>query len=422
MRKRNNVLKKAVAFFVCFSVFFTSVGLLTPVSTAESLSSLKSRESEIQSKIDNSEKKLAQLQAEKSEQQKIITQLNTQLSELSEKYEIVNTQKKSVDNDVAQIESNISSLNEEIDDLNLEIEEKEATVQDTIQMFCKRLRANYMMTDSALFQIIFNSSKSNNFMNRLELIKRVLNVDQNLVDTLNDEISEIEMNKEELTAKKEEKESEKEALVVKQSELGQITGELKSTMDTIAAKSAQVDENLKALNYTQNTLEDDISAYASEEARIQRAIVEAGGNTSGNGGRTSSKGFISPVKYGGAYISSGYGYRSASISGWSYHGGIDITGGSIYGQPVYASRSGTVIIAEKYSNSGYGHYVMIDHGDEYQTLYGHCSSVVVSYGQWVNQGDIIAYVGSTGNSTGPHLHFEVRYKNEKMNPLNYVSI
>ena len=122
---------------------------------------------------------------------------------------------------------------------------------------------------------------------------------------------------------------------------------------------------------------------------------------------------------GGTYISSGYGNRSASISGWSFHGGIDIAGGGIYGRPVYASRGGTVIAAN-WGNTGYGNYVIIDHGDGYASLYGHCSNLCVSTGQTVSKGQQIANVGSTGNSTGPHLHFEIRKNGVKVNPSNYL--
>lgn len=101
------------------------------------------------------------------------------------------------------------------------------------------------------------------------------------------------------------------------------------------------------------------------------------------------------------------------------HTGIDIAGGDDYGQPIIASDGGTVSFAGD-DDSGYGNYVIIDHDNGYQTLYGHCSELAVSEGQTVNQGDTIAYVGSTGYSTGPHLHFEVRLDDERLDPLQFV--
>ncbi|MBR5437982.1 MAG: M23 family metallopeptidase [Clostridia bacterium] len=118
-------------------------------------------------------------------------------------------------------------------------------------------------------------------------------------------------------------------------------------------------------------------------------------------------------------MSSNYGYRSASISGNAFHGGTDIAGSGISGKPVYASRAGKVITAVS-SNRGYGIYVLIDHGDGYSTLYAHMSARYVSTGDNVSKGQMVGRVGSTGNSTGPHLHFEVRYYGEKKNPMNFV--
>ncbi|MBQ1507547.1 MAG: peptidoglycan DD-metalloendopeptidase family protein [Ruminococcus sp.] len=104
----------------------------------------------------------------------------------------------------------------------------------------------------------------------------------------------------------------------------------------------------------------------------------------------------------------------------SFHYGIDIAGGGDYGQPILASDSGTVVFSG-YDNSGYGNYVIIDHGNGYKTLYGHACELAVSTGEYVAQGQTIAYIGSTGFSTGPHLHFEIIENGEKVDPLNYVS-
>ncbi len=145
-------------------------------------------------------------------------------------------------------------------------------------------------------------------------------------------------------------------------------------------------------------------------------------SNSSSSGYAPSKSFIWPTK--GAYsISSYYGYRSASISGWSYHGGLDIVlgYGSSAGIPVVASASGTVVTA--YSGwRGYGHTVVIDHGGGIKTRYAHMypGSITVRAGQKVYQGQQIGRIGSTGNSTGPHLHFEMLVNGYKVNPLPYI--
>lgn len=116
-------------------------------------------------------------------------------------------------------------------------------------------------------------------------------------------------------------------------------------------------------------------------------------------------------------------HNLTSLFEWRWgrmHNGIDIAGGDDYGQPIIASDSGEVIWSGN-DGGGYGNYVMIDHGNGYVTVYGHASELACSTGDYVSQGQVIAYVGSTGNSTGPHLHFEIRLNGEYLNPLNFVS-
>lgn len=167
------------------------------------------------------------------------------------------------------------------------------------------------------------------------------------------------------------------------------------------------------------------TATVSEKVVTQPTteIVQIGTKSSYYGGSySSSTGFIWPTR--GAYrVSSHYGYRSASISGWSYHGGIDIVlgSGSSAGIPVVASASGTVVTA--YSGwYGYGHTVVIDHGNGIKTRYAHMypGSITVRVGQKVYQGQQIGRIGSTGNSTGPHLHFEILVNGYKVNPYPYI--
>ena len=167
------------------------------------------------------------------------------------------------------------------------------------------------------------------------------------------------------------------------------------------------------------------TATVSEKIVTQpvNEIVQIGTKTSAYGGSyTSSTGFVWPTR--GAYrVSSHYGYRSASISGWSYHGGIDIVlgSGSSAGIPVVASASGTVVTANS-GWRGYGHTVVIDHGNGIKTRYAHMypGSITVRVGQRVYQGQQIGRIGSTGNSTGPHLHFEMLINGRKVNPYPYI--
>lgn len=173
-------------------------------------------------------------------------------------------------------------------------------------------------------------------------------------------------------------------------------------------------------------------AYETDSVVIKEAVDEVvvkgsgassdGTSSSGESSYESSSGassygsgsFIWPVPY-THNITSYFGPRWGRL-----HGGIDIAAGGVYGQPIVSADSGTVILAGN-QGDGYGNYVIIDHGNGYKTLYGHMSSVAAYTGQQVAQGEVIGYVGSTGNSTGPHLHFEIRVNDVQTDPLGYVS-
>ena len=167
-------------------------------------------------------------------------------------------------------------------------------------------------------------------------------------------------------------------------------------------------------------------AYETDSEVIKEAVDEVvvkGSDSSSEGTSSSSTSssssygsgsFIWPVPY-THNITSEFGMRWGRL-----HGGIDIAAGGVYGQSIVAADSGTVILAGN-QGDGYGNYVIIDHGNGYKTLYGHMSSVAAYTGQQVSQGEVIGYVGSTGNSTGPHLHFEIRVNDVQTDPLGYVS-
>ncbi|MBP9987903.1 MAG: peptidoglycan DD-metalloendopeptidase family protein [Ruminococcus sp.] len=422
MRKKTDLLKKALAFTMSVSFVFAGSGILSLNAGAESVESLKSKQAEIQAKIAEREKRISELYKDEASQADIITQLNIQLSNFSEKYDNVQEMRDEVDNDIAESENKILKLNSDITKLDKEISAKNKEIKKTVDLFCKRMRANYMSGNASVLDALIKSSNMANLLNRLELIKRVTKNDQDVVDNLNAEINAINKNKEKLTNKKTAIKDEQENLLTKEADLEEVKSQIQDTLDEIEEKSAEIERKLSELNYDENDIEVDIESYEEQEEAIKAAIIAAGGTPLPSQKYISSKGFMFPIKYEGAFLSSTFGYRDASISGMAFHGGIDITGDDIYGQPVYASKAGTVIIAEKESDEGYGKYVCLSHGGGYQTIYGHCSRVIVNEGDTVRQGQIIAFVGSTGNSTGPHLHFEVRYDGEKLNPLKFVSL
>ena len=206
-------------------------------------------------------------------------------------------------------------------------------------------------------------------------------------------------------------EGEKLQLEAELEEANELIRQITENLDTESAALAEIEAAVAETDARIDQLVAELEAQrAAEEEARRKAEEEARQSQGGGGGGYSSGGtvtgtgsFIWPVSC--TYITSCVGYRFHPITGeWKYHSGMDI--GCAYGDTVWASDGGTVSLAEW--NGGYGNCVMINHGNGYYTLYGHLSSIGVSYGQTVSQGQAIGNVGSTGNSTGPHLHFEIR--------------
>lgn len=432
MMKQNNSVTKIISFFLCFTLVFVSFAALAPEAQAKSLSSLRDEQAAIKDKVKDSEAKIKELEKQQKRQEEIINELNNQIAILNDQLDNVRGQKNIINGDIRDTEKKIAELDEEIKQLDAEILAKDKEIEDTIAIFCERIRANYVAGETSVLEMFTASSSVSGFLNRLELFRRVTQNDQALVDELNREIAEIEEMQKKLEEKKKSVEAEKAALVVKRNDLQSAENELNATQSTIIAKSNEVNKKLADLNYQTKKLEVSLDKYNADMDKIEDEIeaflkeqASSGSSGSSNAGSASSnistKGWQWPVPYSNSYITSPYGYRNDPISGaYKFHSGIDISMAGAHGKKLVATKGGTVIRAV-HSNSGYGNYVMIDHGGGYSSLYAHCSALAVSVGQRVSQGQVIAYIGSSGYSTGPHVHFEIRYNGEKQNPSHYVS-
>lgn len=432
MNKLLSVLLSASLIFACFAMY-------TPPVKAKTLADLRGEYSDIQDKVSESEEKVKELENQKADQTKIVSALNIQLQKLNEQRENITAQKNVIVDDIAETEKKITALNEEIARLDKEIAQKDKEIDDTIALFCDRMRANYIAGETSVLEIFTASSDMSSFLNRLEMFKRVTENDQNLVDKLHEEIEAIEKMQKELEEKKATLQKEKTELEAKRADLQATEDELTANQAVIKQKTEEVEAKLEALNAQTKKLEVSIDEYNAEMSRLDKEIKAAinkanqtssGGNVSGgNAGsmntNVSASGFAWPLPYSGVYLSSYYGYRYHPLTGqYKYHSGIDVTMSGAMGKNIVATRAGTVIISspEGQNGTGYGSYIVIDHGDGYSSLYGHCSALLVSQGQKVSRGQIIARVGSTGWSSGPHLHFEIRYNGTTVDPLDYVTM
>ncbi len=302
----------------------------------------------------------------------------------------------------------IDYMAEIIEQKSLELAAAVKAEQDQLEKYRTRVRAMEENGSYDLLAIFLNADSLGSLLSAMDDIGEIMDSDKKLEDEYiaarqhSESVkAEYESLKAELDLKQEKLLEEQTALQAQIDETDQLLEELKSSID-------EESETLEGFQKAVEEAQAEIDRLTEELERERRAAIAASAGATGySGGTVSGSGnFIWPVSC--TYITSCVGYRYHPISGqWKYHSGMDI--GSQYGDSIWASDGGTVCIAGV--NGGYGNCVMIDHGNGYYTLYGHMSSIAVSVNQTVSQGQVIGYVGSTGYSTGPHLHFEIRSAN-----------
>lgn len=342
---------------------------------------------DIQGQIDES-------RATQESWQTIITDIAEKLKNIQAELDEATRKLKSIQNEQAQINAQIKQLEEEIKKAEKELKARQVILN-------KRVRAIYMHGQLSYVEVILGAKSFSDFANRLELLKRIIRSDFSL-------IQEIQHKKAAIEAKKAEIEKEK-------LRLDQLEAEAQKVQDEVKEKKAEQQRVLDHAKTQQNAakqMEADLIARSNEIREIIRSRTQstAGSDQIVHGSGT----FIWPCN---GPITSPFGYRTHPIFGTTiYHSGIDIA--VDYNTPIHAADGGTVILAGWCG--GYGNAVIIDHGNGLQTLYGHNTSVAVSEGQVVSQGQVVAYSGSTGYSTGPHCHFEVRQNGEAVDPMGYL--
>ena len=302
----------------------------------------------------------------------------------------------------------ISDYDTLIDQTQAELEEAEAKEAEQYDLFCRRVRA--MEEDGgklSYWSVLFNATSFTDLLTRLSDANEVMEADQQVIDELEQLQAEIEEKKSNLETARTETVTLKNNLDSQKAELDQERAEANALAQEIESNAAEYQSTLDAIE--------------AEEEAIQKKIVQLSQQLAAqNGGSSSSAalgGYIWPVS--SRKINSPFGPRNTGIAGASTnHKGVDI-GGVYYSSQVHAAKAGTVIISQ-YSSS-YGNYVVISHGSGNTTLYAHMSSRSVSVGQTVAQGAVIGITGSTGISSGPHLHFEITENGVRVDPLKYLT-
>ena len=396
---------------------------------------MQSEQEQIQSKVDAANDKIDELQGKIDEEEEYQQTLTEQISLYKEQIALFDDQIEALEAEIEDKNAEIDQLEEDIDQLEEDIAAKQVEIEDTFELFKTRMVALYQAGETSSLAMLLSSSSFGDFVTNIRLMQAVSQSDEQLVDTLKTQKAEQEETKTQVEVTKGEVEEalvkvqeDEEAIIlqreqkkVAQSGLEKAYEESKTAQEDMEALKSQYEDDLASALEEEQQVEAEIQAFYAEQAKKQQATQQQAAQNSSSGSTTTnipqvSAGDLSfrwPLP-GYSYISSPYGSR------WGgFHTGIDISGGGVYGASIVAAEAGTVILAA--SHYSYGNYVIVDHGGGYSTLYAHMSSIGCSVGDYVTKGQTIGYVGSTGNSTGPHLHFEVRINGATQNPQSYVS-
>ncbi len=388
--KNDKKSKNIIVRILCLVfVFAMSAGLVSPfIAYADS----KDDFLEAQKKLDAINEQIAGLNDEEKKLESQKKNANTQM-------DLVKQQINILKNDIGTLQEDLRKKQEELDAKKIEIE-------DTDQLFKDRLKAMYIMRSGGNLSTILAVDSFSELLTATDTLQRISVADTDLIKYLSEQKKIIE----------EEEASIQDSL----NELVEKQGTMEDKQSELAGLMQTLDDQLTDTEAKQQAARRDRQVIYEEYQRAKKAVEAEFGESYTDqfvGGE-----YIWPVP-GYGNISSGYGPRSFYIYGTPYsdfHNGIDISGGGIHGRPIVASNSGMVRRAQ-YGTSGYGNVVEVDHGGGNYTLYGHCSSLAVGVGDYVTQGQVIAYVGNTGFSTGPHLHFGLYTGGGFVDPTPYVS-
>ncbi|HIR63774.1 MAG TPA: peptidoglycan DD-metalloendopeptidase family protein [Candidatus Faecousia faecigallinarum] len=389
---------------------------------------------------------LAELEAEAERIQQEKADLAQQQAQNTADTEDIVTRKMEIDQEIKLIHDEMNNINAQMQTYNQLIAEKQMELDDAQarqdqlnQQYKERIRAMEENGRISYWSVLFRARSFSEFLGNVSLMADIARADQAMLDELNAVAQEIQTAQAELAEEKAGLDAQRTALSESQAELDAKSAEATQILDELNDKTAELQayyaeyeekESELSASIAQKEQEYTEALQAEEEARREEEAAANNNNNSGSSGGNgnagseggsssggaSSSGWLYPLPY-RVSITDAYGWRINPISGQrSFHHGTDFAAGS--GTAIYASRSGTVTDAGY--DDVYGYSVTINHGDGYSSLYAHMTHFVVSSGDYVTQGQVIGYVGSTGWSTGPHLHFSIYYNGSSVNPMNYV--
>lgn len=424
-----NKLKRILCAMLCVCMISIPMAIPTTVSAEDSISDL--------------EQQLQQLEQENQKYQKILDDTKSDIAEKEEYKSALVSKVQVLDEKIAVTREKISSLNDDIKEKQDAYDKGLSEVEDQFDALANRLRILYMSGNATDLEIIFGAKDFSDLIDKMELVKSLANSDKELISEIQTKLDELSTKKESLEADKKDLETQQASLKSDQDEFNKLISDNDEILKNLYASNSEAQNSLESAALQSDEIEAKISEYyAAQKAAAEHAAQASQSSSSSSSSSGSSSSGSSSSGSSSVIVPSGSGFAwptpgFVSLSSEWFedrevynHGGIDIAGAGIMGTPVVAAADGTVVATnsscthnwgKSYScgcGGGYGNYVMISHAGGKMTVYGHLTSLTVSSGQSVSRGQVIGYVGSTGNSTGPHLHYECRLNGVRYNPMS----
>ncbi len=428
-------LKKTVSLALAALVASAGIAYDCGPGVMRVSASLDSQKNDLEDQREQIDKELEELDKQLEETQNNIEEQEAYQQTLSQQISLNLDKKNVLEQQLSDLNAQMEESQAQLTQIQEDITATEGEIQDTSDKYKERMRAMYMTSDMSTLELLFQADSFSDFLTNLEMMKAISQHDTALletlrgqVDTLEAEQQEAEQVQEDISAKQSQISAQKQELDATNSQLQAAYAESETATQNLEKErenfEANKEQRLKEAEEIDSEINDLLAQIAEENRRREEELKKqqeqngfsssGGSSSSGGTGIVTEAGFLWPLP-GFSNINSAYGWR---FNNTDFHTGLDIGGSGVYGADIVAAKSG--VVSSPMTHWSYGNNVVINHGDGYVTLYAHCSQLLVSPGETVSQGQVIAKVGATGNVTGPHLHFEVYYNGVRQNPANFI--
>lgn len=378
-------------------------------------------------------KELAGLKEEKEAIDKEIAELQKQIKANVKDMKDMVAKKNAIDQQIFKLHEKVANINEQIvaysnliADKQDELDQAEAHLEQLNQKYKARVRAMEEQGDLSYWYVLFKANSFTDLLDRMNMVKEIAAADERRLEEMSVAAEEVAAAKTALEVERQSLEASKLELEASQKELEAKRLEADQLLQALVEMDAEYQEFLEAAKQEAKDKQEEIDNVKEEITKKEWEQQQANKPSSGGSNKPndtndyyveSNATWLKPCKY--TKFTSPFGWRVHPVHGdWRFHYGVDLAGRG--GTEIKASRGGTVKVA-KYSSSA-GYYVEIDHGDGFSSQYMHMTHYIVKKGDKVEAGQVVGYMGSTGTSTGNHLHFSILYKGEHVNPAKYINI